>query len=93
MHLQSLYIMLFHTTVCLPCPEPVQSSPILSSESIVPRSGISQTSASSPRSLLSNPDTLSDQPNKPVTNTGVLFNILANCVFGPKNFEIPVIKM
>jgi len=37
-------------TKMLPCPEPVQSSPILSSQSIVPRSGTSQTSASCPRS-------------------------------------------
>jgi len=71
--LPEVLVMNKQTTKMLPCPEPVQSSPILPSDSTVPRSGTSQSNASCPRSLLLNPDVLSDQPNKPVMNTGVHF--------------------
>ena len=53
--------------------QPVQSTPIWLSDSTVPRAGTSQTDASSPNSLLLNPDASSVHPDKPVTNTGVHF--------------------
>jgi len=54
-------------------PEPVQSSPILPSDSTVPRSGTSQTNASCPHSLLFHPDVSSVMVLKPVTYPGFHF--------------------
>jgi len=66
---------LAHTVYCCLVNETVQSSPILPSDSTVPRSGSSQTSPSCPHSLLLIPDGLSIRPEKDVTNTGSSFSM------------------
>jgi hypothetical protein len=60
-------IMNKRTIKVLSCQQAVKSSHILPSDSTVPRSGTSQTSASCPHSLLLHPDVSSVRPDKPVT--------------------------